>query len=227
MEQIPISKVKQPSANLLLSRYDFAANRLREIGATLPSFVVFDVGAGGGQLRKIESDGFKWHGFDLNPGDDIAKWDLTHPCPVTDRRAGAVLLLDVIEHCVNPGLALRNISAAMEPNGKLILTTPNLRWSGSRAHMLFRGLASGFTPLDLWQNHHVFPAWPHVLEKMLGDAGFQIEEYVTLDGWTSLFSRPGNMFPPSRYVLNLFLIAIERLDPAARGMSCGLIARKI
>lgn len=50
--------------------------------------------------------------------------------------------------------------------------------------MLFRGLASGFAPLDLWQNHHVFPAWPHVLEKLLGDAGFQIEEHVTLDGWT-------------------------------------------
>lgn len=58
MEQIPLSKVKQPSENLVLSRYDYAATRLREIGAALPSFVVFDVGAEGDNCRRSKATAF-------------------------------------------------------------------------------------------------------------------------------------------------------------------------
>jgi hypothetical protein len=62
---------------------------------------------------------------------------------------------------------------------------------------------------------------------MLQDAGFEVEEYVTIDGKTTPFSRPGNLFLPARYMLNVGLIAIERLDPSSCGMSYGVIARKI
>lgn len=215
-----------PSANLPFSRYDYAMQRLRELA--LPSKIVFDVGAGDGRLSGIESFGFDWNGFDLKSSGNVQRWDLSEPCPVqAEKAAGAVLLLDVIEHCVNPGLALQNIAAATAPGGRLILTTPNARWSASRPHFLLRGTLSGFTRLDLEQNHHLFPLWPHVLEKLLGYAGFAIEEYVTLDGRTKLLGRPGNLFLPARYALNSILLFIEALDPASRGMSCGFVARKV
>ena len=35
----------EPSANLALSRYDYAVRRLHELVTTLPSTIVFDVGA--------------------------------------------------------------------------------------------------------------------------------------------------------------------------------------
>lgn len=216
----------QPSANLDSSRYDYAINSIRDLRPKLPSNLVFDLGPGDGRLRSLEQFNIRWRGFDLTAWRDVARWDLSDPCPVAEK-AGAVLLLDVIEHCVNPGLALRNISAAMEIDGTLILTTPNPRWSGGRIHMLFRGLLSGFTPLDLSQNHHVLPIWPHVLEKLLSDVGMTIQEYVTLDGRATLFGRPGKMPLLARCPLNAVLMVIEKLDYAARGMSYGIIAKKV
>jgi hypothetical protein len=152
---------------------------------------------------------------------------LDEPCSTNEGSAGAVLLLDVIEHCLNPGLALKNIAAVLQSNGRLILTTPNPRWSGSRIHTVFFGNPSGFTQRDLDENHHVFTPWPHILEKMLHDVGFEIDDYVTLDGKTGLFSSPGTLFLPARYLLNIGLMAIEKLDPSSCGMSYGLIARKV
>jgi hypothetical protein len=218
-------KVQKPSANISISRYDYAVERLRALGPRLPSKDVFDIGPGDGRLRTIENDGFSWRGFDISAWRDVLKWDLTDPCPIPSR-AGAVLLLEVIEHCVNPGLALINIGAAIEDGGYLILTTPNPAWSGCRVHMLFRGLIAGFTPEDLDENHHVLPIWPHVLERLLQYAGFAIEEFVTLDGKTTMFSQPGKMFRPARYLLNVVQMTIERCDTGACGMTYAVIARK-
>lgn len=222
-----MTNVRRPSANLTISRYAWALEKLRTLSPSLPSRLVFDVGPGDGRMRTIESDGFRWRGFDIHPWQDVIKWDLSDPCPVGDERAAAVFLLEVIEHCINPGLALKNIGDVMEENGRLILTTPNPCWSGGRIHMLIRGLLSGFTPQDLEENHHVLPIWPHVLERMLQYAGFVIEEYVTLEGKTTLFSSPGKMFLPARYLLNAGLMLTEHLDPTAYGLTYGVVARKV
>jgi SAM-dependent methyltransferase len=208
-------KPRQPKANLEMDRYQFAFEALRT--SSLPSKLVFDVGAGDGRMRRIETLGFRWRGFAQTAWQpwEIEQWDLTDPCPAIEK-AGAVLLLDVIEHCLNPGLALKNISQALLPGGRLIVTTPNPRWSASRLHNLLFGWPSGFTCRDIDDNHHVFPAWPHILEKLLGDADFAIEEYVTLDGQSRLF----------RHRLSAARVLIESFDHSACGMSYAFVARK-
>src|ERR1700681_3255422 len=101
----------------------------------MPGTTVFDVGAGDGRMKRVEALGYTWRGFDLAPGlPEITQWDLATACPVPDANPGAVILLDVIEHCLNPGLALRNISNILPAGGHLILTTPNPRWSWGRTH---------------------------------------------------------------------------------------------
>jgi SAM-dependent methyltransferase len=222
-----MTNTRRPSANLSLSRYEWALDRLGSRNASLPSEVVFDIGPGDGRMRKIRQDGFEWRGFDIAPWSDVVKWDLNDSCPVQDCRPVAAFLLDVIEHCVNPGLALQNIGAVMDKGGRLLITTPNPAWSGSRANMLLRGHASSFAPADLEDNHHVLPIWPHVLERMLQYAGFVVDEYVTLDGRTGFFDQPGKKFRPARYLLNAGLIAIEAYDPNACGASSGIVARKV
>jgi len=219
--------MRKPTANLTASRYEFAFTSLKSLASSLPSKIIFDVGPGDGRMRYIESAGFSWRGFDQTAWGDVQRWDLTEPCPTPDASVGAVLLLDVIEHLLNPGLALKNIATVLQPGGRLILTTPNPRWSASRVHNLFRGNLSGFTQRDLDDNHHVFTPWPHIVEKMLHDARLVIDDYVTLDGKTRLLSRPGTLFLPARYILNVVLIVMEKLDPCSCGMSYGLIARKL
>lgn len=206
-----------PSANLSSDRYTFAAETLAALGPSLPSKTIFDIGPGDGRMRKIESLGFSWRGFDRSAWRDVTQWDIgTKPCPI-DEKAGAAFLLDVIEHCVNPGYALTAISDALLPGARLILTVPNPRWSASRLHTLIFGCPSGFTKLDLDENHHVFTPWPHILAKFLEDAGFAIDEYVTLDGKSR----------PFRHRLSLARMLIETLDKSSCGMSYAFVCRKL
>ncbi len=206
----------KPDQNLSETRYEFAARVLKEFRP--PSKVVFDLGTGNGQMRRIQEQGFEWRGFNLEASGDIQAWDLNKPCP-TSEKAGAVFLLDVLEHCVSPGLTLQHISAAIEPDGILVVTMPNPRWSASRLNTFVRGYTSGFQPHDLDENHHLFPIWPHVAARLLEYAGFNVEQYVTLDGPTKLRL--------SRLPIDLTRKMIEFTDPGAQGMSYGLVARKV
>jgi SAM-dependent methyltransferase len=178
-------------------------------------------------MSKIEERGFRWHGFDRQSWGRVREWDISKPCEYRDCKADVVFLLDVIEHCSNPGLAIRNLADVLEDGGSLILTTPNPKWSASRIQYFFRGVLSGFSEQDLVENYHVFTPWPHIMERFMRDAGLQIDYYATLDGCTSLFRADGRLFRPLRYMLNTIQTAIELRDRSARGMSYGMVARKV
>lgn len=122
----------RPSANLSHSRYDFAKTRIQRLLPSMPAALVFDIGAGDGRMRSLEEYGVRWRGFDRETWGVEEQWNLDLPPPVPEC-AGAVLLLDVIEHCSNPLLSLKNIALALHPGGYLILTAPNPHWSRSRS----------------------------------------------------------------------------------------------
>jgi|SRR5580700_533210 hypothetical protein len=213
------------SGNLNLSRYAYAEDVAgRRLGAANAK-TIFDVGAGDGIMRRpLEAAGFKWFGFDIAPGDGIGRWDLENPCPVQDVAPDLVLWLDVIEHLANPGIALDHITATMAPGATLVVTTPNPRWSRSRLWALYSGYPACFTQADLDQNRHVFPVWPHILERMLTDRGFTIAEYVTLDGVTTWPTASYSPRYPVRCAVAAMMMALERRDLTACGMSYGVVA---
>lgn len=205
------------TANLRESRYDYPLTVLAR--ADVPSRLVFDVGAGEGLMRlPMERLGYSWRGFDITAKDEIQRWDLDQPCPLSEK-AGVILLLDVLEHCTSPGLALQNLSGALETGGLLILTMPNPRWSASRLNVLVRGYSSSFDPPELETNHHLFPIWPHVAERLGQYAGLEVSRYDTLDGPTRL--------RPSRLPIDVARKLIEAADKTAHGMSYGMVLRKI
>lgn len=217
----------RPKANLSASRYEYAVQCLRRLQPGLAANIVFDVGAGDGRMKEqIELTGLRWYGFDLNPlASDIVAWDLVDRCPMTGPRANVMILLDVIEHLFNPGIAIKNIRDILAPDGRLILTMPNPRWSRSRIHALLTGYPTCFTESDLG-NHHVFTPWPHILNMLLSQQRFVVEEYVTLDGKTEWpVDRPLSLRYPLRCLHAIANMLIEHLDPSACGMSFGLVAR--
>lgn len=220
--------LKRPKS-LDLSRYEYAEHVLTQLRSLPPGSVVFDVGAGDGRLREpVEKLGMTWVGFDLYPKSaDTEKWDLEYPCPQPASMAKVVLLLDVIEHLGNPERGIRNIVSVLQLDGRLVLTTPNPLWSRSRVHAFLNGVPACFTQSDLDLNHHVFTPWPHILEKMLTDAGFEIDEYVTIDGKTRWPGRPLSLRYPIRFLHAGLNKMIERFDPSATGMSYALLARRV
>ena len=123
---------------------------------------------------------------------------------------------------------MKNIGQTIAPGGYLILTTPNPAWSSSRVELLKSGYLSCFRQSDVDLNHHVFTPWPHIVKKLLHDSGFKILEYSTLDGKTVIFDKNlRGLSAPAQLISRLFKKSIERKDPAACGMSYGIIAQQI
>lgn len=211
-----------------LSRYDWASKWLGQIISSAPSKVIWDIGAGDGRMRRsVESAGGSYYGFDLSPcNPDISSWDLDDSPSGSQPKAGGALLLDVVEHCNNPGIALGHVAEALVPGGFVILTTPNPRWSRSRLYALAKGTPICFTQSDLDLNHHVFAPWPHILRRQLADVGLDVEHYATLDGPASWPAAPFSIDYPLRVLFAASMKLIERFDSSACGMSYGFVARK-
>lgn len=216
------------SDNLALTRYEWAYQSLVELLPLAPSPIVSDIGAGAGDMQSLtQKAGGKWQGFDLFPkSPEIQQWNLAQPAPAEYQQAGIILMLDVLEHLNNPWLGIQHLADTLLPGGFLILTVPNPCWSRSRLYALAKGYPACFTQSDLDLNHHVFTSWPHIVEKLLKDTGFSIENYVTLDGSTSLPGHPYNLRYPLRFAFALLNMTIEQYDRTACGMSYGIIARK-
>jgi 2-polyprenyl-3-methyl-5-hydroxy-6-metoxy-1,4-benzoquinol methylase len=216
--------------NLSVNRFQWAAQKVKELLSQQPNAMYYDVGAGENQLVKgIDPQKAISKSFDLFPKSvDVEFWDIEQVFPYAYPPANIVTFLEVVEHLNNPWLCLKNIAATIAPGGHLILTTPNPGWSSSRISLLMKGYLTCFTQSDLDLNHHVFTAWPHIVEKLLSDNKLEIIEYVTLDGKTKIFD--GNLKLTSAVLqipLRLVKKIIEYTNPAAIGMSYGIVARKI
>ena len=214
-----------PEAALAEDRYAFVRGYLARAGSSSGKAVLFDVGAGTLPMRKdVEEAGYAWFGFDLHPkSPEVVQWDINTPFK-GDLRADIVLLMDVLEHTYNPGMAMENIAKVLKPGGWLVMTMPNPKWSRARTMHLYSGFLACFTQHDLDVNHHVFTTWPHIVLKLMLDCGLQLEQYVTLDR-DEIKSKPLSLMTPILAAERAIRKAIEIRDPTARGMSYAFVAR--
>ncbi len=91
------------------------------------------IGAGGNLLH-FQQLGFQVTGFDVMAESvehvksrgvaDVRVQDLCTPWPVDQQSASVILLLDVIEHLVDPVAALKQAKEALSPSGGIIVTVP-------------------------------------------------------------------------------------------------------
>ncbi len=120
---------------MLARRYGRRGSRLLEIGSGL-----------GHLVGQMEGD-FETFGLDLNhwavarSKSEAKRTELqtasAQELPYADASLGVVIIKHIVEHLPDPALAIREISRVLEPNGILILATPNLDsllkpWKGSR-----------------------------------------------------------------------------------------------
>lgn len=189
---------------------------------------VYDVGAGDGRMQMpILSMGCEWSGFDLIPKTEYIKyWNIDDTFDGSNN-ADILIMLDVLEHCSNPARALKHVAQVIRKGGRLLLTVPNPRWSKSRLHALLNGYPTCFTQADLNDNGHVFTPWPHIVKNMLQEAGFVLENYITIDGKTSLPTISRFIRAPHTLLSRLFCMYVERKDPSACGFSYAMVARKM
>ncbi|MDB5150377.1 MAG: hypothetical protein JWQ57_4397 [Mucilaginibacter sp.] len=219
--------------NSSLDRYEWTAKKIKEITdeyLKTKHITLYDIGSRDNVLKKyINSSEIVYKTFDLNPLDpSTEEWDIENPFPYTHVAPQIITMLEIIEHLENPWLCMKNVAEKIMPGGYLILTTPNPAWSNSRVDLLRKGYLTCFTQSDLDLNHHVFTAWPHIIQRLLTDTGFEILEYSTLDGKTKIFDKNlKGLSLPVKLFFRLTKKIIEIKDPTSCGMSYGIIAKRL
>ena len=213
----------KPELEVFKSRGEFAQKQILLYATSCPNRVVSDIGAGFGFMKEhVEELKLEWQPFDYYKKiDDSIIWDLNKPAPPGVKKAGMVLLLEVLEHLPNPLLSLKHIYDHMEIDGVLIITTPNPRSSKSKLNLLNKGELYAFQE-EFLDEYHVFTPWKHVVQEFLKTTGFEVLNYVCVDDNYSRM-KPNSLKEFIKFKIERFL---ERRDPYSVGMSYGIIARK-
>jgi 2-polyprenyl-3-methyl-5-hydroxy-6-metoxy-1,4-benzoquinol methylase len=84
-----------------------------------------------------------------------------------------VLLMDVIEHLMNPIPVLKWIASSLGPNGRLVITCPNNGSLRARFYYLLRGqpMRTEGDRVPLWHFHHIRYFNHRALEECLRSVG--------------------------------------------------------
>ncbi|MCI2228389.1 class I SAM-dependent methyltransferase [Polaribacter sp. MSW13] len=205
------------------NRTDFANSMMDKYFKNLPNCIVSDIGSGWGNMKKsIKSRGFQWQPFDyVRKIEEAQIWDLNEHAPITSKKAGGVIFLEVLEHLANPLLGLTNIYNSMEKGGVLILTTPNPQSSKNTLNLFLKGTLYAFQEKHLIE-HHVFTPWEHIVRFYLENLGFEIKEYAIVDTQYKKV-KPKSFKERVKKQLENY---IEKRNPKALGMSYGMVAVK-
>lgn len=127
---------------------------------------ILDVGCGDGSLSLYIKDKFRrFYGAEISEeaarvaqkqGNLLSLMDLNISLSYKDNVFDVVTCLDVIEHLLEPRLLLAEIYRVLQPNGQLILTTPNFRYFRNLNKLIFKGIFPHTTPDKFaWRGVHL------------------------------------------------------------------------
>lgn len=140
---------------------------------------ILDLGCGSGALlRRIQAAGFtNLTGLDwsLEPrqegGITYLRADLTEPGLDLGQKFGLILAVEVVEHMPNIGLVLEAIRNQLLPDGRLLITTPNVVSLNQRIKYLVTGRLTHFD--EAGDPTHYLPVVPVAWGKMLRFYGLE------------------------------------------------------
>jgi cyclopropane fatty-acyl-phospholipid synthase-like methyltransferase len=157
---------------------------------------ILDCGAGtGAWVEKLRSSGFRgllavdidagqYHGpapflrADLNG--DFADTVISGDCTPSGQGFDLITAIEVIEHLKNASHFLRQCRQLLKPNGRLLITTPNVECVPGRFKFLLRGKLRHFDEHS--DPTHISPVFFSLLRRIGQQCGFEISEYLPVPG---------------------------------------------
>lgn len=122
--------------------------------------------------------------------------DCNYPLPLKGE-FDTIIALELIEHLWNIENFLMECNRLLKPNGKLIISTPNVKYWKTRLKLLF-GIDSDFTT----DGTHLYYFSPDSLKKKLNEYGFKMEVVKPL-GRIKLLSFCGGFIARFKKVKNI------------------------
>lgn len=166
-------------------------------GASKEQMSVLDVGCGRGLLlQKLANEGVRhlagvgWQiqaqrGIDAYSGIDLSSVGWSER--LEGRSFDWVVSTEVLEHLVNPFQYLLEMRNLLKPDGKLLLTFPNVHNWRSIVGYMVNGRFSGFFGHNFNSNHplhdqHIFIPNRHLVAYFLHLAGFNLQSVSWVNG---------------------------------------------
>jgi len=143
---------------------------------------ILDVGCGTGAfLSRLALNGYKsLHGVDIalpaQPVDSVSfsALDLdTGSIPFADGSMKLIVSIEVLEHIENVGIFFKELSRILDPNGYILLTTPNVHSLEARLRFLLTGKLKQFDELS--DPTHLYPVLQYPLARLLNRHSLSVE----------------------------------------------------
>ncbi len=175
------------------------ARRVRELLSTYSGLDVLDVGCEEGQLLEPVAKKNRVCGIDVNPAATraVERGYLKALCasaeekiPFDDASFDLVYSGECIEHVIDTDRYLSEIWRVLRPNGKLLLTTPNVRTIQTIGRMLLCNLPS--PAAAQYRTAHVRDWTTRLLKEALINNRYRVEwmEGVDFTGYLPMLARP-------------------------------------
>ena len=183
---------RRPGPLVETSRHGYA---LRAAGSGLK---VLDLGCGNGLVLELLKGRFeKRVGVDLalsphalglgKKGITMLKADLARRLPFKDGSFDLVLCLDVLEHAFDPRGLMAELKRLCGDSGRLVLSTPNIRYLRQLWRMVVQGLGPQTSGEDTgWDGGHLHYFSSRDLAALAREAGFRS---VRVEGMVSAIGR--------------------------------------
>jgi methionine biosynthesis protein MetW len=154
---------------------------------------ILDVGCGDGSFFHYIKDKFRrLYGIEIakeaagtakKQGITLSLTDLNLSLPYKDNTFDAVSCMEVIEHLLDPYLLLSEIYRVLQPNGQLVLTTPNIRYFRNLYKLIFKGIFPHTTPdTFVWGGGHLHFFTRKDINGLLAEVGFKrIQFFINQD----------------------------------------------
>lgn len=184
--------------------HDRVGQILDSIRNQLPGSRAADLAAGGGAMSlRLKDKGFDVVAVDYySENSPVSRHDIPyHYCDLNDEFSGVlpggldlVVAIEIIEHLENPRHFLRNCRSMLRDGGVLVLTTPNIDSSKSKADFVRLGTFSMFSDVSYRTIGHITPIATWLLYKALSENAMEVvlhetfgSEQYHLSNWPSMF----------------------------------------
>jgi cyclopropane fatty-acyl-phospholipid synthase-like methyltransferase len=138
---------------------------------------LLDAGSGNDfWVNQFKSIGLDAIGCDKVEFENIDKVDLEGLLPYDDGRFDFVTAIEVIEHIENYPSMIKEFNRVLKPEGRLLLTTPNITRFRSRLQFLLTGHFWCFGSESMKSGGHISPMTYDQIKMLLERKGFSIEE---------------------------------------------------
>ena len=180
--------------------HDFVAGKIETVFAKGESMLDLAAGSGAMSLRlcdmgfNVRATDYVAENFRLSGDIEFIALDLNQDFSNNlEARFDGIIAMEIIEHLENPRHFFRECFRALNPGGRLVLTTPNIDNPVSKALFVRSSYFQWFSYRDYEDSGHITPLSQWQLGKCSDEAGFEKILYASfgdpfrhLDGWRNM-----------------------------------------